>query len=129
MFVLNIPYDMVLQYGYQAGCQEKTGGPVGCNFEAGEIQHAQTVIVAMCAISILGGLSGVWGAWTKDEQAGLAVWLVLVLASAGVAYWNLQVWLSAPHGQLQPFASPAGSLFWFLAHAAAYFWWWRHKPD
>jgi hypothetical protein len=127
IFLLNTPSEMVFEYGIPAGCVGQPRQAFACNVEPTEAEHAQTVIVAMCAVSILGGLSGVWAAWTKDRQAGLAVWLVLVLASTGIACWNLHTWLSVPRDQL--LFSPGASIFWCLAYSGAYFWWWRQKPE
>ena len=61
------------------------------------IQHARAVVLTLCVISVVGGLSEIWATSTKDKQAGRAVWLVLVVISFGVALWNWIALLSEAH--------------------------------
>ena len=128
MTFLVTPPGLVLEYGIQASCFEQPRGAWGCNLDADVIQHARTVIMALCVMSVVGGLSGIWAASTKDKQAGRAVWLALIVVSLGVAFWNLSGWFSDAR-RINTFAAPVPSAFWALAYATAYFRWLRKGAD
>jgi hypothetical protein len=128
MFILVTPPGLTLEYGIQAGCFEQPRGAWGCNLDADVIHHARTVITALCVIAVVGGLSGIWAASTKDKQAGRAVWLALVVLSLGVALWNLNVWFFDAHHS-DPFTTPAPSTFWAFVYTTAYLRWWRKDAE
>jgi hypothetical protein len=131
------PLELVLGYGFQAACFEQSGGL--CNYAAtvplgqmtDEIQHARTVIMALCVMSVVGGLSGAWAASTKDLQAGRAVWLALVVVSFGVALWSLRGFTAAgvSHPLINGGIVAVPNAFWALAYATAYFRWLRKGAD
>jgi hypothetical protein len=121
VFLLVTPPGLALEYGIQASC---FGPPRACNLDADVIQHARTVLMALCVISVVGGLSGIWATSTKDKQAGRAVWLVLVVISVAVALWNWIVLLSDAHPN--PFENPTVNTFWAVTYGAAYCLWWRN---
>jgi hypothetical protein len=124
MMFLVTPPGLVLEYGIQAFCFGQPRGPYFCNLDPDAIQRARTAIMALCVMSVVGGLSGAWAASTKDLQAGRAVWLALVVVSLGVALWSLRVLFTAEGGIV---AVP--NAFWALAYATAYFRWVRKGAD
>jgi len=133
MIFLVTPPELVLGYGFQAACFEQSWGL--CNYNASDsdaIQHARTVIMALCVKSVVGGLSGAWAASTKDLQAGRAVWLALVVVSLGVALWSLRGWFTAAgvsHPLINGGIVTVPNAFWALAYATAYFRWLRKGAD
>jgi hypothetical protein len=132
MMFLVTPPGLVLEYGIQAACFGQSRGPYGCNLDADVIQRALTVIMALSVMSFVGGLSGAWAASTKDQQAGRAVWLALVVVSLGVALWSSSVWFT-DGGRSHPLINggivAVPNAFWSLAYATAYFRWWRKGAD
>jgi hypothetical protein len=122
MFLLVLPVEILL-YGVQVGCIGQPRAAWGCGLEADELQHAQTVIIIACAISIIGGVAGLWASWTEDEDAARAVWLVLIVGSFAVALLNLRGGFFGVTGGTA-FKAVGISLFWPVMYVVAYYFAW-----
>jgi hypothetical protein len=116
--LLVAPLPLTMENGLHASCFERSGRTGGCNLDPAVIEHARTVLIVLCVLSLLGGLLGVWGASTRNKRAGQAVWLTLTAISVAVALWNLK-WFFFDSFASNPLIG-AVSAFWALTYAAAY---------
>jgi len=57
LYLLAAPLALTFGNGVQAICLEQPG----CDLDTDVIQHARATLVALCAISLVGGLLGIWG--------------------------------------------------------------------
>jgi hypothetical protein len=123
MALLVSPLDITFEYGGAAWCYELPKGGLGCNWNDDAIQNARAVISALCIISVVGGLSGIWAASTKDKPTGRVVWFVLMIVSVVVALSNF-LWYFKSAMAFSPFVFVVQTC-WAAGYVVAYVRWSR----
>lgn len=119
VFLLVAPLAACMEYGMQAICLGQPRGPWGCNLDAGAMQHARAMLMALCIASLVGGLLGIWGVSTRNNRVGHAVWFMLSVLSVAVALWNLKGFFVDSYTSNPLVVAP--SILWAAAYATAYF--------
>lgn len=127
LYLLVAPWALSLPYGAQATCFEQPPrGPWGCNLDTDAVQHARTIVMVLCIAALIGGLLGIWGAFTQNKKAGHTTWLALTVLSVAVAVWNFKIALAMGAQYTGPqalttFFFGLVPIFWALAYVTAYF--------